>query len=251
MRRYLALFLSVPLALLIFTAMATADSRTAFVKLADGFDYPVGKPNGEGYYVSRGYRPNGHQGEDWNGNGGGDSDLGDPIYSIANGIVVFAKDVRMGWGNVVIVRHNYRDTDGTIRSVDSLYGHLERILVRENQQVKRGDQIATLGSNRGMYDAHLHFEMRKNLNIGIDRSAFARDYSNYWDPRDFINARRTLKSGFGGYPVAMNTFNARPDRLLYAPVDDSQLSSSEARALRAGYVRPRAAKKRGWRVSRY
>ena len=41
--------------------------------LADGFDLPVGKPDGEGYYKARGYRPNGHLGEDWNGKGGGDT----------------------------------------------------------------------------------------------------------------------------------------------------------------------------------
>ncbi len=252
MRRFPALLLSLPLAIGLFAIMAGADPRTAYVKLADGFDYPVGKPNGEGYYVARGYRPNGHQGEDWNGNRGGDTDLGDPVYTVAHGIVVFAKDVRAGWGNVVIVRHNYRDTDGAIKAVDSLYGHLESILVREGQQVRRGDQIGKIGNNRGMYDAHLHFEMHRNLNLGIDRAAFARDFSNYYSPRDFINARRSLSGGIGGYPVAINTFNARPDRVFYTPTDDAKLSPDQARALRAGYHRPSAAKKHGkWRVSRY
>ncbi len=251
MRRPFALLFSLPLALCVFAIMAIGEPSTAFVKLADGFDFPVGRPNGEGYHVARGFRPNGHLGEDWNGNGGGDTDLGDPIYSIANGIVVFAKDVRAGWGNVIIVRHNYRESDGSIRTVDSLYGHLQAILVREGQQVKRGDTIAKMGNNRGMYDAHLHFEMHKNLNLGIDRSAFARDFSNYYDPRQFIGSHRALRGGLGGYPVAMNTFNARPDRAFYAPVDDSKLSPDEARALRAGYSRPGKRHRAKWRVSRY
>ena len=42
----------------------------------DGFDFPVGKPDSEGYYRSRGYRPNGHLGEDWNGKGGGNTGHG-------------------------------------------------------------------------------------------------------------------------------------------------------------------------------
>jgi hypothetical protein len=140
---------------------------------------------------------------------------------------------------------------------DSSVAHVEgvpcaRLRPKANQVQKRDLDHATMGNNRGMYDAHLHFEMRKNLNIGIDRTMFARDYSNYWSPRDFIGERRGLKGGLGGYPVAINTFNARPDRALYAPVDDSQLSNSEARALRAGYSRPSGIKKRGgWRVSRY
>lgn len=241
MLRRFSLILSGPLAVLIFVFMASAEPRTAFVKLADGFDYPVGKVGtactGEGYHVARGFRPNGHLGEDWNGDGGGDTDLGDPVYTIGNGAVVFAKDVRAGWGNVVIIRHNYRDTDGTLKTIDSLYGHLQAILVREGQAVKRGDQIGKIGSNRGMYDAHLHFEIHKNLGIGIDRASFARDFSNYYSPRDFIGSHHALKGGLGGFPMAMNTFNARPDRVLYAPVDDAKLSVGEAQAMRAGYSR--------------
>ena len=240
MRRF-PLILSVPLAALIFALMASGEPRSAFVKLADGFGYPVGKVGtvctGEGYYVARGFRPNGHLGEDWNGNRGGDTDLGDPVYTIGNGAVVFAKDVRAGWGNVVIIRHNFRDPDGSIKTIDSLYGHLQAILVREGQTVKRGDQIGKIGNNRGMYDAHLHFEIHKNLGIGIDRASFARDYSNYYSPREFITSHQALKGGMGGYPMAMNTFTARPDRLLFAPVDDAKLSAGEARAMRAGYSR--------------
>ena len=37
-------------------AQKTADGKWALVPLADGFDYPVGKPNGEGYYKARGLR---------------------------------------------------------------------------------------------------------------------------------------------------------------------------------------------------
>jgi hypothetical protein len=38
-------------------------TETAFTKLADGFDFPVGIPDGQGYYKARGFRPNGHLGE--------------------------------------------------------------------------------------------------------------------------------------------------------------------------------------------
>src|SRR5437588_2545816 len=51
-------------------------SQTAFTKLADGFDLPVGKPDGRGYYKARGMRSHGHLGEDWDGVGGGESGRG-------------------------------------------------------------------------------------------------------------------------------------------------------------------------------
>jgi murein DD-endopeptidase MepM/ murein hydrolase activator NlpD len=209
------------IALLAGTAVLHAETNTAFTRLADGFDFPVGKPNGD-----RGYRNGSHLGEDWNGVRGGDSDLGDPVYTVAHGVVVFARDVRRGWGNVVIVRHAYLEK-GQIQYVDSLYGHLDRIDVREGQQIKRGDQIGTIGNNRGMYSAHLHFEMRKNLHIGINRTAFRKDLSNYYDPTRFIASRRSLSGGNRTTQVAMNTFteNGQPDR--YAMPSKSSAKGSK------------------------
>jgi murein DD-endopeptidase MepM/ murein hydrolase activator NlpD len=179
--------------------------QSAFIRMADGFDFPVGKPDGKGYYKARGFRAHGHLGEDWDGVGGGDTDLGDPIYSIGDGVVVFARDCHMGWGNVVIVRHAFRDGEGT-HNIDALYGHLQKILVRRGQMVRRGEQIATLGNAHGLYDAHLHLEIRKNIEIGMSRAKFAQDFTNYYDPSQFILSHRRLPGGGRNYRVAMNTF---------------------------------------------
>jgi murein DD-endopeptidase MepM/ murein hydrolase activator NlpD len=183
----------------------TGSLDTAFTRIADGFDFPVGKPEAEGYYKARGFRSGGHLGEDWDGVRGGDTDLRDPIYSIGDGIVVFARDVHLGWGNVIIVRHAYRD-NGNVRYIDALYGHLNTMLVGRGQRVSRGQQIATMGTAHGQYDAHLHFEIRKNLEIGMSRSKFQKDFSNYFDPTQFINSHRRLSGGGANYKVAMNTF---------------------------------------------
>lgn len=193
--------------------------ETAFVKLADGFDFAVGKPDAQAYYKARGFRSNGHLGEDWDGIRGGDTDLRDPIYAIGDGIVVFARDCHMGWGNVVIIRHSYRE-GGVVKNVDSLYGHCDRILVSRGQVVSRGQQIATMGTAHGLYDAHLHLEVRKNIEIGMSRAKFARDSSNYYDPTQFINQHRRLQGG-GNYRVAMNTF-----------VHDSRINWNAARNYR-------------------
>lgn len=227
------------LALLILTAAASLGAHftgaqdppvtaTATVRYADGFDFPVGWPEGVGYNKARGFRPNGHLGEDWNGNGGGNTDLGDPIHAVANGLVMWARDVHVGWGNVVIIRHGYREPDGRPGVVDTLYGHLDRILVRENQAVTRGQQIATMGDNHGMYDAHLHFEIRKNLFIGMNRSAYARDFSNYYDPTEFIQSHRRLPGGNSRGLIAVNT---------YAPYPSGDTASAAEGAYELGTLR--------------
>jgi peptidase M23-like protein len=181
--------------------------------LADGFDYPVGKPEATGYHKARGFWPNGHLGEDWDGNGGGDTDLGDPIYAIARGVVVLSEDVKMGWGNVIIIRHAYRENGGRIEMVDSLYGHLLERGLKVGQVVQRGDLVGKMGNNNGMYPAHLHLEIRKNLAIGMNRMKFARDYSNYYSPTSFIQAHRQLSVDFRKYDIPVNTFAPHGDDL--------------------------------------
>ncbi len=199
--------------LLLAAGLISAPARagqTIRVPLADGFDLPVGKPDGAGFYVFRGYYPNGHLGEDWNGNGGGDSDLGEPVYASGAGVVVFSEDYLRGWGNVVIVRSAYLDETGRVALVDSLYGHLDRRMVRKYQLVQRGQQLGTIGTAHGKYAAHLHFEMRKNIQIGMARNSFDKGYSNYFSPRQFISTRRTLRSG-ANVVVPVDTFNNQGD----------------------------------------
>ncbi len=194
-----------------------ATRLTVNVRLADGFDFPVGKPDAVGYHKARGMKPNGHLGDDWDGDGGGNTDLGDPVYAAGAGVVVLAGNMHMGWGNVVMVRHCFREPQegGAVKTVDSLYGHVDTMLVHEGQMVARGQQIATIGTAFGLYEAHLHFEVRKNINIGMYRSQFARDYSNYYDPTEFVQTHRHLPTGFNA-AVAVRTFVPTPKTGLVA-----------------------------------
>ncbi len=185
------------------------------VPLADGFDYPVGKPDSVGYHKARGFTPNGHLGDDWDKDGtAGNGDLGSPIFCTGTGVVVLAADVHLGWGNVVMVRHSYREPaeGNAVKTIDSLYGHLDTILVREGQILARGQLLGTMGTGGGLYDAHLHFEIRKNIHIGMFRSLYARDFSNYEDPTAFVDGHRHLR---GGQPmlIALNTFTPTPGEL--------------------------------------
>ena len=188
---------------------ALAEPQVVQLGLVDGFDYPVGPPNGAGFYKARGMRlvPPVHYGEDWNGRAGGDSDMGEPVYSIADGLVTWAYDVRGGWGNVIIVRHAYRDpASGQVKYCDALYGHLRDIFVRAGQLVKRGQKIGTIGNNRGMYPAHLHFEIRHNIHTGMLRDNVPRTLDNWADPTTFINRYRRLNREWRKYPVPIGTY---------------------------------------------
>ncbi len=196
----------VALVLLSATPSAAQSGYTIRVRLADGFDYPVGKPESEGYYKARGYWPNGHLGEDWTGRGGGDSDLGAPIYAIGRGVVIFSQNVGVGWGNCILVRHMFREADGRIAMADSLYAHLQERKAKLHDLVEKGQLVGTMGGNNGMYPVHLHLEVRKNLHIGMNRSSFARDSSNYYSPTAFINAHRVASSSTQKYEVPVNNF---------------------------------------------
>jgi len=208
--------------------LAVRGQSYSTTKLADGFDYPVGKPDGAGYYIFRGFSPNGHLGEDWNGNGGGDTDGGDPVYSIAHGVVVFSEDFAKGWGNVVIIRHAYRERNGQIAFIDSLYGHLRVRSVSLGQQVSRGQLVGTIGCGpHRMYAAHLHFEIRKDLRVGMRRDLYPRTYETYYTPKQFIDPRRSLRFEDRTVRAPINTFlKSNPNRMTSDEVEIPELTTT-------------------------
>jgi murein DD-endopeptidase MepM/ murein hydrolase activator NlpD len=76
---------------------------------------------------------------------------GDSILNVMDGMVRIAK--RIGsYGNLVVIRHN--------NGLESFYGHLSKILVKQDQTVKAGDLIGLGGSTGRSTGAHLHFELR-------------------------------------------------------------------------------------------
>lgn len=76
---------------------------------------------------------------------------GQAINAAAAGRVVYAGNALRGYGNLIIIKHN----DDYL----SAYAHNESILVKDQQEVKAGQQIAKMGSS-GTTDVKLHFEIR-------------------------------------------------------------------------------------------
>lgn len=77
---------------------------------------------------------------------------GDPILAVADGRVVYAGAGLRGYGHLVILKHN--------NTYLTAYAHNQKLLVKEDQNVKKGQKIAEMGST----DADrvkLHFEVRR------------------------------------------------------------------------------------------
>jgi len=158
--------------------------------VADGFDFPVGKPNAKGYYNAQKFTRNNHLADDWNGVGGGNTDLGDPIYSVADGIVVQTKNYGGPWGRVTRILHNAGTAEKPVY-VESLYAHMRSILVKRGAIVKRGQKIGTIGNANGTWWAHLHLEIRTTINksIGV---GYSRDTTGYANPTRYIKRHRPV-----------------------------------------------------------
>ena len=78
---------------------------------------------------------------------------GDAVVAAADGRVVYAGAGLRGYGNLVIIKHN--------NTFLTAYAHNKKLLVKEDQNVKKGQEIAEMGST----DADrvkLHFEIRRS-----------------------------------------------------------------------------------------
>jgi len=89
---------------------------------------------------------------------------GTPVRSVGDGVVEFAGR-QNGFGNVVFVRHNTKNT--------TVYAHLSRIDVRKGQSIGQGQNIGAVGSTGWATGPHLHFEFRVN-GQHLDPSTLAR-----------------------------------------------------------------------------
>lgn len=78
---------------------------------------------------------------------------GDPVIASADGEVVYSGNGLLGYGELIIVKHN--------TNFLSAYGHNRKRLVVEGDKVRAGQQIAEMGSSASSRD-ELHFEIRKN-----------------------------------------------------------------------------------------
>ncbi|MDF1561567.1 MAG: peptidoglycan DD-metalloendopeptidase family protein [Deltaproteobacteria bacterium] len=233
-------------------------------RAADGFDLPVGDGEGGGSYRDasgkehRGWRVATHfgeryalgihPGEDWNGRGGGDTDLGQPVLAIGRGKVVVARDFPDPWGKVVVIDHLYFEGHAPKR-VRSLYAHLSRIDVAEGAEVSRRQPIGAIGKDpAGTMWAHLHLELRTDATLPTTYwpSSEGRDLAwirgRYLPPREFIEARRALPVP-AAEPRLVLVDTARYRMRLYER-RGGKLVATEGEALEVGFGQAAGRKRR-------
>ena len=158
------------------------------------FDQPLGSANAALTYNARPFRIERHLGDDLNGIGGENSDLGDSVRASGGGRVVYAGVPGPGWGKMVILAHRVPDVEnpGSLRVIQTVYAHLEEIRVLLNEKVHRGQEIGTVGTvgtAGGQYLAHLHFEVREGTFINPS-VGYADAPLNRLSPQSFITQHR-------------------------------------------------------------
>ena len=167
------------------------------------FDPPMGSEHGGLVYNAQKFwemnekRGGHHTGDDLNGIGGMNTDLGDPVYSVADGLVLYAGEPSPGWGKMLVIAHAAADG----RMLHSMYAHLHRIDVAVGALVVRGARIGSVGTANGSYPAHLHFEVRASDGVDIG-AGYVMVPLNRLDPAATLEELR----------------NAEPDELSDSPL---------------------------------
>lgn len=130
--------------------------------------------------------------------------MNDTVRAAFDGKIRLTNYEAKGYGNYVIIRHP--------NGLETVYGHLNRHLVKPNQVVKAGDPIGLGGSTGRSTGPHLHFETRY-MGYAINPAAIF-DFANhtthtdtytftkqtYQKPRNYAPSRELAKNENGTNP---------------------------------------------------
>jgi len=83
-----------------------------------------------------------------------DGKLGEPVFAIDNGVVVYAGWNNWGYGNIIVIEHG--------NGWQSVYAHLDKINLGCGQAVYQGDVIGSVGNSGNANFPNLHFELMNN-----------------------------------------------------------------------------------------
>ena len=107
--------------------------------------------------------------------------IGDTICAAFSGKVRIVRYEPRGYGNYVVIRHD--------NGLETVYGHMSKHLVRENQEVRAGQPIGLGGNTGRSTGSHLHFETRL-CGVALN-PALMFDFRNQDVTSDFYTFRRS------------------------------------------------------------
>lgn len=139
--------------------------------------------------------------------------IGDTIRAAFDGKVRMVKYERRGYGKYVVLRHD--------NGLETIYGHLSKQIVKEDEYVKAGDPIGLGGNTGRSTGSHLHFETRflgevinpefifdfPNQDIVADSYLFVRGANRYEYQR--TRALAAIRAGKSGAVAAASASAAR------------------------------------------
>lgn len=174
--------------------------------------------------------------------------IGDTIRSAFSGKVRIVKYEANGYGNYVVIRH--------YNGLETIYGHMSKHLVKENQIVKAGDPIGLGGNTGRSTGSHLHFETRlcgvalnpalmfdfRNQDVTGDTYMFHR---NTYENESVLANKARGKSAGDDEAVAEETSSSKSRK-------QSSASSSDIRyhKVKRGETLSSIAKKRGTTIDK-
>lgn len=176
--------------------------------------------NAQPFWADNTQRGGHHTGDDFNGIGGMNTDLGDPVYAVANGLVVYRGEPSSGWGKTLILAH--RTPEGAI--LLSMYAHLDQISVAIGSLIPRSEKIGTVGTANLNYPAHLHLEMHDSTGIHIG-AGYTHQAGDRINPADIIAKHQTRSSDhLSAPPFAIISSDKQAARYRGMQVQDQQSS---------------------------
>ena len=122
--------------------------------------------------------------------------IGDTIVAAFDGKVRIVKYERRGYGKYVVIRHD--------NGLETVYGHLSKQLVEENQLVKAGEVIGLGGNTGRSTGSHLHFETRflgipinPALMFDFEKQDIVADHYTFTKTKTSKGTARSMASGEG------------------------------------------------------
>lgn len=187
--------------------------------------------------------------------------VGDTVRAAFSGKIRTVAYEAKGYGNYVIIRHD--------NGLETVYGHMSKHLVRENQVVRAGEPIGLGGNTGRSFGSHLHFETRflgeyidpeklfdfqahdAKGDVYVYRSngrGSLQGNPHHADPAPVLASKRNVqakpeKAVVAVAPVEEPASTAKADRLTKAEKKAEEKKAKEARGKAAKEKKEKASKK--------